>query len=255
MILSQDKDVHLDVSENSNSERIHFNFEFANDIKSDILFNTQKKRDTYRKIALTNMEKLFDEFYKRYRFKPDHKIHVTISEYVNGGKNSAYTTKTFEGIGRIVKLSMHFPYEMFKKEYVRAHELTHAFIAPFFLPTWADEGFAVLNENYYSDTERHPVFDSFEKDLRMDQNQINAVQHWTEGFGIYSDYELTIWCYRYSHTIVKYIETNWEGTFAKVFDNVHSHSTLSNEEFISMLDDLIPDKDMIKWFRSIGFRL
>lgn len=229
-------------------QHVHFGFEYADDIKKNTLFDTQAERDAYKSQSLQSMEKLFSDFYKRFGFKPEHEIHVTLSERVKGGTNSAFTTKTYDGTGKIVRLSMHFPYEMFEKKYVRAHELTHAFVAPFFLPTWADEGFAVLNENYYSDTERHAVFSSLQEDLRTDGNGINAVQNWTEGQGIYADFDLTIWCYRYSHTIVKDIEKQWPGTFQKYFA-----LGKQDKEFTKVLDSIIKDYDMTQYFKDIKF--
>jgi len=243
------------------AKKVHFTFDYADDILKNALFDTSKKRDAYKSKALDDMERMFNDFYNRFQFQPEHQIHITLSEYVNGGKNSAYTTKTFDGAGRITKLSMHFPYEMFDKKSVRAHELTHAFVAPFMLPTWVDEGFAVLNENLYTDTPRHAVFNSFEEDLRKDHNGINAVQHWTEGTGIYSDYDLTIWCYRYSHTIVNYIEKTYPGTFSKLFDHLTPKSVMAKSEpttklstgvFINIIDVYI-DADMVKFFKSINF--
>lgn len=233
----------------------HFSFDYADDIKSDLLFDTQAERDAYKKQALSDMEKLFKDFHKRFGFQPEHEIHVTLSERVQGGKNSAYTTKTYTADGRIVKLSMHFPYEMFDKKFVRAHELTHAFVAPFYLPTWADEGFAVLVENFYSDSPTHPVYKSRTEIILKDKHGINAIQNWREGQGIYADAELTQWCYRYSHTIVRHIETKWPGTFASVFEQVHPHTTLSNKAFISVLDNIITGTDMVDFFKQIGFKL
>lgn len=230
---------------------MHFTFEYADDIKSNVLFDTPSEREAYKQRALKGMEELYHDFYKRFGFQPKHRIHIILSEYVNGGKNSAYAEKSYSYDGTILALSIHFPYEMFTHKWVRAHELTHSFVAPFFLPTWADEGFAVWIENKYADAPQHPIVD-LKKDLRLDPNGVNAVQNWTEGRGIYVDFDLTLWCYSYSHSIVNHIETTYPGTFAKVFEVAHPHAPLSTEAFIEVLDGIIED-DMKKFFWNIGF--
>ncbi|MYI37197.1 MAG: hypothetical protein F4118_12365 [Acidimicrobiaceae bacterium] len=231
----------------------HFTFDYADDIKATRLFDTVAERETYKAKALSEMDALFRDFHKRFGFAPDHAIHVTLSETVNGGKNAAYTTVTYSSDGSIVKLTMHFPHQMFDRKFVRAHELTHAFVAPFNLPTWVNEGFAVLVENFYSDTPRHRIFDSLENNIRLDTNGINAVQHWTEGQGIYADADMTQWCYRYSHTIVNYIEKKYPGTFAKVFETVNPSRTFTTKAFISVVDKIITKTDMVAFFTKLGF--
>ena len=241
---------------NNENKKVHFSLDYADDIKSNSLFNTGKKRDQYKIKALQNMEELFNDFYLRFKFAPKHQIHVTISETINGATNTAYTTKFYDGSGKITKLTMHFPHVMFDKKYVRAHELTHAFIASFLFPTWVDEGLAVLNENYYTDRPTHPVFPDFMENWRKDSNGVNAVENWTEGKGIYADFDLTIWCYQYSHSIVKHIDSTYSGTFSKVFESLgHPNSQLSTKQFVSVLDSIISDIDMTKFFKEIGFEL
>lgn len=233
--------------------KAHFSFDYADDIKSNTLFNTEEKRKEYKQKALSDMDNLFDDFYRRFTFKPEHQIHIVLSEYVQGRKNVANTELTYNReTGEIINLEMHFPYEMFEKEYTRAHELTHSFIAPFHFPTWVDEGIAVFIENLYSQTSVHPVVDNIEE-YRKDENGINAIQNWTEGQGIYSDIGLTLWCYRYSHSVINHFEINFPGTLSKVFEN-RINFQHSSVKFIQVLDNAV-EEDAIKFFRSIGFNL
>ena len=235
---------------NNDVTGVHFSFDYADDIKSDPLFDTEAKRIAYKEKALHNMESLYADFYERFKFQPQHEIHVTLSETVNGAKNTAYTESTYLGDGTITKLAMHFPYEMFDREFVRAHELTHAFLAPFHLPTWADEGLAVYFENFYSETPQHPVFDKPLENLRLDADGVNAVQHWTEGRGIYADFDLTIWCYRFSHTIISHIETEHAGAVAKLLSEVHPQATLTTAALIQVFGN-----DISGFFEEIKFKL
>lgn len=241
----------IDISE-PDQQQIHFTFEYADDILSDPKFDTEKERADYKAFGLSSMEKLYGEFYKKFGFQPEHQIAVILSETVFGVKTVAYASKAWQYDGTITKLTIHFPYEFFENEWVRAHELTHSFIAPFFLPVFVDEGFAVYQENLYTEQPTHPILDL--QDIRYDPDGKNAIQNWTEGQGIYADSELTNWCYRYSHSVIEHIEKTWPGTMAKVFETVHPHATLSSEAFITVLDHIIKD-DMFAFFESIGFKL
>lgn len=234
------------------SPKVHFSIDYDNDIKSDPLFDTEDERDSYRNIGIGYMEKIYSDFYNKFKFEPQHQIHIIISETINGSKSVAYASKQYDYTGKILKLTMHFPYEMFNHESVRAHELTHSFVAPFYLPTWADEGFAVLQGNLYTDIPSHPILD-LHSNIRYDGEGINAVQNWKEWQGIYSDGNLTEWCYSYSHSIIAYIENKWPGTMQNVFNKIHPHNTLSSDAFVTILDNIIKD-DMFKFFEDLGFK-
>lgn len=234
--------------------KVHISFDYDPSITSHEALNTESERADYKAKALSEVEKLFDELRDRFGFAPDHQIHIKLVDAVQGMKNVANTVVMYNPMtGGIARLTMHFPYEMFERVSVRAHELTHAFIAPFHLPTWADEGFAVYIENMYADTPQHPVFETLQTEIRRDTDGVNAVQHWTEGSGIYADVDLTLWCYRYSHTLIHEIEKQWPGTFAKVFQTVHPQTTLSTPTFVVVLDGIISDTDMVSFFEKLGF--
>lgn len=232
---------------------VHFSLDYADDIANVPDLSTQQERDAFKDSSLIRMQKLFDDFYDRFHFAPNHQIHVVLSEAVEGHKNIAYTTTTYNSAGDVIKLSMHFPYVMFVRQHVLAHELTHAFVAPFHLPTWANEGFAVYVENDYTREPAHPIFANLEDNIRLDDNGVNAVQHWTEGKGIYADIDLTLWCYRYAHTLVDHIDKTYPGAFDKLFDQVNSHSHLSTKSFISILDEIVSELDVKSFFLGLKF--
>lgn len=230
-----------------------FSIELADDMKTDERYQYQYQRDNYKQWAFNVMNELYMDFYPEFLFAPDHPIHVIISVTVNGVKNIADTTTEYGADGKISKFTMHFPYEMFNRESVRVHELTHAFIAQFHLPTWADEGFAVYMEHMLTDSDQHSVFDSLTDHIRLDDAGVNAIQNWTEGTGIYADLDMTLWCYRYAHTLVDYIDKTYPGTFDSIFDQVHPHSQLTTQSFISILDDIIDEADMKLFFLGLKF--
>lgn len=240
-------------SEEADVSDARFTIKLADDMKTDPFFKRQSQRDTYKTWAFKVMNELYMDFYSEFLFAPDHPIHVIISVTINGVKNKADTTTEYGAGGKISKLTMHFPYEMFNQESVRVHELTHAFIAQFHLPTWADEGFAVYMEHRLTDSQQHLVFDSLTEHIRLDDKGVNAVQNWTEGTGIYADMDMTLWCYRYAHTLVDSIDKTYPGTFSSVFDQVHPHSQLSTKTFISILDGIVDETDMKKFFLGLKF--
>ena len=245
-----ESDIHIKIP----FPKVHIHFDYDESITSHEALDTEAERADYKAKALSEVEKLFDELRERFGFAPDHQIHIQLVDSVSGLKNVANTVVMYNPMtGGIARLTMHFPYEMFEQVSVRAHELTHAFIAPFHLPTWADEGFAVYIENMYAETPQHPIFETLQTEIRRDGAGVNAVQHWTEGSGIYSDVDLTLWCYRYSHTVIDAIEKQWPGTFAKVFETVHPQTTLSTPAFVDVLDGIITDTDMVGFFQKLGF--
>ena len=230
-----------------------FTFKYADDIKGSPNFDTAHKRKAYRVQALRELNSLFIGLSDQFGFRPDHTIHITLSLTVRGRTNIAYTEKDYTSDGSLVGLSMYFPHAMFSQVAVRAHEMTHAFLAPFLLPTWVDEGMAVYVENQYADVPKHPIFDSLQSDIRVDEDGVNAVQHWTEGRGAYRDLDLTLWCYRYSHTLINYIEESHPDALGELFDQVHPHSQLTTEEFVRMLDGIIHNSDIVKLFHELSF--
>jgi len=244
---------HSSESEAEDVSDAHFTIELADDMKTDKRFKLQYARDNYKKWAFNVMNELYINFYPEFLFAPDHPIHIIISVTVDGVNNKADTTTTYSADGKISKLTMHFPYEMFNRESVRVHELTHAFIAQFHLPTWVDEGYAVFMEHMLTDSDQHLLFDSLTEHIRLDDYGVNAIQNWTEGEGIYADIDMTLWCYRYAHTLVDYIDKTYPGTFDTLFDKFHPHGQVSTELFVSVLDEIISDTDMKKFFLGLKF--
>lgn len=235
---------------------VQFTFVYADDIKSNPLFDTEEKRDAYKVQSLKELNELFDDFDKRFGFKPEHSIEIILSETVSfhswkDVKNIAFTHEDYEN-GRVVNLSIHFPYHMFSLQWVRAHELFHAFVSAYHIPPWFNEGNAVVTENLYSDRASHPVVD-LHTDIRL-VDGVNAVNHWREGQGAWEDMELTLWCYSYSHSIIDYLEKTYPGFMAKFFDKAEPHTHLSTEDVVKILDE-ITGEDMEGFFRSLKFDL
>ena len=80
------------------------------------------------------MESLYDAMHEHFGFYPEHKIHVTLHDSFRGSKLGAFTTTQYRrGMqdGQYMKsiegIKMDFPMQMYEKQGVRAHELTHAF--------------------------------------------------------------------------------------------------------------------------------
>lgn len=235
----------------------HFDVIFEEGAKSIPALDSPLKRDAYREKSLNDLESLYSDFQKRFGFAPKHKVNITISDTDHGAKNVAHTTIEWRG-NEIVNLSMLFPYAMFERKEVRAHEMTHAFLSRFMFPTWVDEGFAVLVENSYTDTPNHPHFtvDEMLENIRRDANGVNAIQHWTEGQGIYADPDLTEWCYRYSYSIIGFIENTHPEAIAKVLSHKPDpKDQFSTKAFVKLLDKILPDENMPVFFQRIGFQL
>lgn len=171
-------------------------------------------------------------------FESPYPIEVHIVQSVNGAINIANTVYG----GRTTV--MHFPVFMAKQESVRVHELTHAVLGPFELPTWATEGFAVWMESKINPG-THPLVSLGTP--RKDKDGVNLVQHWREGQGIYADPDLTQWCYSYSRSLIDAMDDiEWHKVLAgQVFD-------YDSYKFVHRIDQF-EEGSQLDWFQKLGF--
>lgn len=232
-----------------------FTLDFGPEFAENPVFDTAEKREQLRTISLNRLESLFADFHNYFGFVPEQTIHIHLVHLVDGVETISKTSSTYDAAtGKIVKISIDFPYAMFIDQAVLAHELTHAFIAGFHLPVWADEGMAVYMETIYAPTPEHPVLDSLFEGIRRDAAGVNAVQHWTEGVGIYADTDLTLWCYSYAHTLIDHIQKTYPDAMPTFFSQPHSQTPLTTPNFVKSLDAIIAD-DLTVFFQKAAFKL
>ncbi len=204
------------------AESEHYTLAFADDLKGHEKFDELRERRDFALSALGYMESVYDEMNAVFGFQPEHKIHVTLHAVYNGTTRVASTTTqyNYESVGNttlkvVTGIKMDYPLAMYEKPGVRVHELTHAFTNIYFLPTWFNEGIAVLMQTEWAKGGLHPKFDSLQRNLKRNMAGENDLEDWASHGG---DPKLTDWRYRYAYTIVSELRKRYGADFyIKVF--------------------------------------
>ena len=168
----------------------HYSITFAEDLKDQENFDEVSDRSEFMQSALGYMESLYNEMNTVFGFQPEHKIHVTLHNVYSGTTSVATTTTQYRYESRgntslkfVTGIKMDFPIAMYEKPTTRVHELTHAFTNIYFLPTWFNEGIAVLMETEWAKGGSHPKFDSLETNLKRNMDGINDLEDWASHGG------------------------------------------------------------------------
>ena len=230
-------------------ESTHYTIKFAEDLLQLPAFDEIAERKEFALSALGYMESLYDAMHELFGFHPEHKIHVTLHDTFRGSRLSAFTTTQYRSgmlDGRYVKsiegIKMDFPMQMYERQGVRAHELTHAFTNIYYLPVWFSEGIAVLIQTEYAKGGLHPKLDSLKADARVDINGKNELENWG---GHTENSPLTQWRYRYAYTLVaKLWERYGDDFYIKVFELMEA------DGLHQQLEDLMPTSVLVYYFNQ-----
>ena len=228
-------------------ESVHYTLKFAEDLHKHPKFDEVSERKEFILSALGYMESLYDAMYEHFGFHPEHKIHVTLHDTFRGSRLGAFTTTQYRrGMqdGRYIKsiegITMDFPMQMYEKQGVRAHELTHAFTNIYYIPVWFSEGIAVLIQTEYAKGGLHPKYDSLKVDVRIDINGKNELENWG---GHTENSPLTQWRYRYAYTLVAELWERYGPDFyIKVFELMEA------DGLHRQLEDLMPTSILVYYF-------
>lgn len=243
-------------------ESDHYTLKFADDLLGIADFDEAPEREVFAKSALVYMESLYDAMHDIFGFKPEHKIHVTLYNLFQGTNRVAITGTQYRygnNIKYVTGIEMHFPMAMYEKHGVRVHELTHAFTNIYFLPTWFNEGVAVLMQTEYAKGGLHPKFSDLERNLKKDLNGTNELENWG-GHG--ESGPLTQWRYRYAYTVVsklreKYGNELYINVF-KLMERDQLHQKLIGAMPTSFLVYYISQaagEDLVPFFEKLKFNV
>jgi hypothetical protein len=245
-------------------ESDHYTIKFAEDLQQLPAFDEVDERKEFILSALSYMESLYDAMHEHFGFHPEHQIHVTFHDTYRGSRLGAFTTTQYRsGIenGQYVKLisgiEMDFPMQMYEKQGVRAHELTHAFTNVYYIPVWFSEGIAVLIQSEYIQGGLHTKLDSLKADVRLDINGENELENWA---GHTENSPLTQWRYRYAYTLVAELWERYGNDFyIKVFESMEAdglHQQLESLMPTSVLVyyfSKVAGEDLVPFFRELHF--
>ena len=228
-------------------ESDHYTLKFAEDLHKHPAFDEVPEREEFILSALGYMESLYDAMHEHFGFHPKHKIHVTLHDTLRGNRLNAFTTTQYrrgmqdgQYIKSIEGIKMDFPMQMYEKQGVRAHELTHAFTNIYYIPVWFSEGIAVLIQTEYAKGGLHPKYDSLKVDVRIDINGKNELENWG---GHTESTPLTQWRYRYAYTLVAELWERYGPDFyIKVFELMEA------DGLHRQLEDLMPTSILVYYF-------
>ncbi|MDE0019155.1 MAG: hypothetical protein OXU51_23440 [Candidatus Poribacteria bacterium] len=232
-------------------ESDHYTIKFAEDLLQLPAFDEVAERNEFAISALIYMESLYEAMHEHFGFHPKHKIHVTLHDMYRGSRLGAFTTTQYRfGIqnGRYEKLisgiQMDFPMQMYEKQGVRVHELTHAFTNIYYIPVWFSEGIAVLIQSEYAEGGLHPKYDSLKADVRLDINGENELENWD---GHTENSPLTQWRYRYAYTLVAELWKRYGNDFyIKVFEMMEA------DALHQQLESLMPTSILVYYFSQVA---
>lgn len=244
----------------------HYSITFAEDLKDQENFDEVSDRSEFMQSALGYMESLYNEMNTVFGFQPEHKIHVTLHNVYSGTTSVATTTTQYRYESRgntslkfVTGIKMDFPIAMYEKPTTRVHELTHAFTNIYFLPTWFNEGIAVLMETEWAKGGSHPKFDSLETNLKRNMDGINDLEDWASHGG---NPRLTQWRYRYAYTIVSELRKRYGPDFyIRVFrlmdaDQLHNRlPTKMSTSFLVYYLSQAAETDLVPFFTDLAFNV
>ena len=242
------------------AESDHYTLNFSADMKSHDEFDEPLERSEFLASQLGYMESLYEELYDRFGFEPEYKIHVTIhKEYKENRRADTVKEYSHSNQGKFLKsIKMNFPLSMYEDPGTRAHELTHAFTTAYFLPTWFDEGIAVMIQTEYAKNRSHPKFEGLKKNIKHNMDGVNSLEDWESG----GNPRLTEWRYRYAYTIIAELQKRYGKDFyIKAFrlmeaDQLHNKlpSRMSTSFLIYYLNQAA-GTDLVPFFKSLHFNV
>ena len=244
----------------------HYTITFADDLKEHQNFDEISERSVYADSALGYMESLYNEMNAVFGFQPEHKIHVTLHNIYRGTTNVATTTTQYNyrtqgntTLKTVTGIKMDFPIAMYEKPTTRVHELTHAFTNIYFLPTWFNEGLAVLMETEWANAGLHPKFDSLEVHLKRNMDGVNDLEDWDSHGG---SSQITQWRYRYAYTIVSELRKRYGPDFYirvfRLMDADQLHNKLPSKMSTSFLIYYLSQAartDLTPFFTDLAFKV
>ena len=242
-------------------ESDHYTLTFAEDLQNKEDFDEDAEREMFARSALGYMESLYDTMHNIFGFKPKHKIHVILYNLYRG-TNTIAVTRTLYSYGQdfrnVTGIEIHFPMRMYEKHGVRVHELTHAFTNIYFLPTWFNEGVAVLMQTEYAKGGGHPKFDNLQRSLELDAKGINELENWG---GHLESVPLTHWRYSYAYTIVSELREQYGNKlYIKLFELMDADQ-LQRKLRVGMPTDILvyyisqaAGMDMVPFFQKLQFK-
>ena len=242
----------------------HYTLTFHKGLLKRRSFDESKERQEFGHGALLYMESLYEYIHELFHIEPPtRRIGIILYEKFQGTTMRAITESHHATVPQgnallktVGKIVMHFPMAMFDRREVRAHELTHAFTANYYLPTWFVEGIAVFVQIQYARGGGFRSLDFHEK-MKLDMDNVNAIQTWEGHASVDAQ-----WGYAYSFSIVKELYRLYgEDFYPEIFRLLEAdkyHQQLPGEMKTSMLVYYMSQaagEDLVPFFEDLQFNV
>ena len=258
-------DVHISVSPDGlKVGSDHYTLTFHEDLLKRTSLDESKERQEFGHGALLYMESLYAFIHELFRIEPPtRRIGIVLYEKFQGTTWRAVTVSHRQSVPQgsgllntVGEVSMHFPMAMFDQRDVRAHELTHAFTADYYFPTWFTEGIAVFVQIQYAKGGGFKSMD-LQEDMKLDMDDVNALQTWEGHASIDAQ-----WGYGYSFSIVKDLYKRFgEDFYPEIFRLIEAdklHLKLPGQMKTSMLVYYMSQaagEDLVPYFKELKFNV
>ena len=233
-------------------ENERFRFEFKKELTEVDGYRTEEDRRARGLKASKELNSSYEFVRKLFGVEAPRTIRVVIQEKWPSPSTPAYVSwSSVEGI------VMYFGVDSFQDNSILAHEMAHALISRFQIPTWLNEGIATLVEVDHAKSKRGDM--KLPSPLLLDQNGYNAVQTWRSHEAEGSEYS-EIAMYRASYSVVTdALRRFGNDIFLKFFQQLDAEKRerreLTMREIIQRIDRATGRQDAQAFFEELKFRI
>ncbi len=233
-------------------ENQRFRFEFKKELTEVDGYRTEEDRRARGLTASKELNSSYDFVRQLFGVAAPDTIRVVIQEKWPSPSTPAYVS--WSSVDGIV---MYFGVDSFQDRSILAHEMAHALISRFQIPTWLNEGIATLVEVDHAKSKREDM--KLPSPLLLDSNGYNAVQTWRSHEAEENQYS-EIAMYRASYSIIKdALRRFGNDVFLKFFQRLDAEKRglgeLTLQEIIERIDRVTGRQDAQAFFEELKFRI
>ena len=233
-------------------ENKRFRFEFKKELVEVDGYRTEEDRRARGLTASKELNSSYEFVRKLFGVAAPRTIRVVIQEKWPSPSVPAYVSwSSAEGI------VMYFAVDSFQDRSILAHEMAHALISRFQIPTWMNEGIATLVEVDHAKSKRGDM--KLPSPLLLNPDGYNAVQTWRSHEAVENEYS-EIAMYRASYGIIKdALRRFGNDVFLKFFQQLDAEKRglgeLTLQDIIERINRAAGRQDAQAFFEEMKFRL
>lgn len=233
-------------------ENERFRFEFKKELVEVDGYRTEEERRARGLTASKELNSSYEFVRQLFGVFAPETIRVVIEEKWPSPVNPAYVS--WSSVDGIV---MYFGFDSFQDRSILAHEMAHALLSRFQIPTWMDEGIATLVEVDHAKSKREDM--KLPSPLLLNPDGYNAVQTWRSHEAVENEYS-EIAMYRASYGIIKdALRRFGNDIFYKFFRQLQAEKRglgdVKLQEIIRRINRATGREDAQAFFEEMKFRI